>query len=139
MAAWSGIPTVIADAGEDNVSVRAVSGENVGTWVEPRESALTARKLWIAFGHPSHGSLVIDEGAVGALTRRGSSLLAAGVTAIEGKFVAGAAVEVVDADGGLVGKGLAGMSSRDLGAVLGEHSSIAGGEAIHRDDLVVLV
>ncbi len=139
MAAWSGVPTVIADAGEDRVVARAVSGEEVGTWVAPRASALTARKLWIAFGLPSHGTVVVDDGAAGALTRRGSSLLAVGVTSVEGTFETGAAVEVTDSDGGLIGKGLAGMSSRDLGAVLGEHSSVAGGEVIHRDDLVVLV
>ena len=139
MAAWSGIPTVIADAGEEGVAVRAVSGESVGTWVQPHESALTARKLWIAFGHPSLGSLLIDQGAVNALVRRGSSLLPAGIISLDGRFDVGSAVEILDTDENLVGKGLAGMNSRDLGAALGKHSSIAGGEAIHRDDLVVLV
>ena len=139
MAAWSGIPTVIADANEDRVVVKAVAGEDVGTWVAPHASALTARKLWIAFGLPSHGTIVVDDGAAGALVRRGSSLLAVGVTAVEGSFEPGAAVEVTDGSGALIGKGLAGMSSRDLAAVLGEHSSVAGGEAIHRDDLVILV
>ena len=139
MAAWSGVPTVIADAAEANVVMDAVGGRDVGTWVAPHTSALTARKLWIAFGLPSHGAIAVDEGAASALTRRGSSLLAAGVTNLEGTFEAGVAVEVVDGTGALIGKGLAGMSSRDLAAVLGEHSSVAGGEAIHRDDLVILV
>lgn len=139
MAAWSGVPTVIADAAAPDVTTRAAGGEDVGTWVEPRESRLTARKLWIAFGLPSLGRLVVDEGAVAALTGRGSSLLAAGVTSVEGAFDGGAAVEVINATGGLVGKGLVGMSAADLGEVLGRHSSVAGGEVIHRDDLAVLV
>ena len=63
MAAWSGIPTVIADAAEADGAVRAVAGEVVGTWVEPQEARLTARKLWIAFGLPSEGTLVVDDGA----------------------------------------------------------------------------
>ncbi len=139
MAAWSGVPTVIADATAPDVTTRAARGEGVGTWVEPRESKLTARKLWIAFGLPSLGRLVVAEGAATALTRRGSSLLAVGITSVEGTFDGGSAVEVVDATGGLVGKGIVAMSATDLGHVLGEHTSVAGGEVIHRDDLAVLV
>ena len=56
MAAWSGIPTVIADARETGVVARAASGEAVGTWVTPHESRLPARKLWIAFGLPVDGT-----------------------------------------------------------------------------------
>ena len=138
MAAWSGIPTVIADAAPPNGAVRAVAGEDVGTWVEPQESRLTARKLWIAFGLASEGTLSIDPGAASAVTERGKSLLAAGVVKVEGTFEAGAAVEVVLEDGSLVGKGLAGMGAADLTAMRGRHSSEAGGAAVHRDDLVVL-
>jgi len=138
MAAWSGIPTVIAAAIDESAAVAAISGEEVGTWVEPRDSKLTAKKLWIAFGLPASGRLVVDAGAVAALTDQGGSLLAAGITDVDGEFDAGSAVEVVTADGELVGKGLAGLSSTELRASLGRHSSEAGGEAIHRDDLVVL-
>ena len=120
MAAWSGVPTVIADAAEDRAAVDAARGREVGTWVEPHDSALTARKLWIAFGLPSHGSVVVDEGATGALTDRGSSLLAVGVISVEGTFEAGAAVEVLDPTGALVGKGLSSLSSSDLATVLGD-------------------
>jgi glutamate 5-kinase len=138
MAAWSGIPTVVGDAAAPNGALRAVRGEEVGTWVEPRESSLTARKLWIAFGLPSEGTLVIDPGAGRALTAEGRSLLAAGVVSVEGDFSEGAAVEVVVENGSLVGKGLAGMGASRLTAARGRHSSEAGGAAIHRDDLVVL-
>jgi glutamate 5-kinase len=138
MAAWSGIPTVIADASSPTAAVGAVSGEEVGTWIEPHDSKLTAKKLWIAFGLPAAGRMVVDAGAAAALVERGGSLLAAGITEIEGEFGSGAAVEVVTGDGALVGKGLAGLSATELREALGRHSSEAGGEAIHRDDLVVL-
>jgi glutamate 5-kinase len=138
MAAWSGIPTVIADASSPTAAIGAVSGEEVGTWIEPHDSKLTAKKLWIAFGLPAAGRMVVDAGAAAALVERGGSLLAAGITAIEGEFGSGAAVEVVTGDGALVGKGLAGLSANELREALGRHSSEAGGEAIHRDDLVVL-
>jgi glutamate 5-kinase len=138
MAAWSGIPTVIAAAFDETAALAAVSGEDVGTWIKPHDSKLTAKKLWIAFGLRAGGRLMIDAGAVAALTERGGSLLAAGVTNVDGEFAAGSAVEVITGDGALVGKGLAGLSATELRAALGSHSSQAGGEAIHRDDLVVL-
>jgi glutamate 5-kinase len=138
MAAWSGIPTVIADSSNETAAVGAVSGEEVGTWIEPHDSKLTAKKLWIAFGLPAAGRLIVDAGAAAALIERGGSVLAVGVTEVEGEFAAGSAVEVVTGDGALVGKGLAGLPAAELRAARGRHSSEAGGEAIHRDDLVVL-
>jgi glutamate 5-kinase len=138
MAAWSGIPTVIADASEADATLRAVSGSDVGTWVEPHESRLTARKLWIAFGLPSEGSLVVDDGAAAAVVERNTSLLPVGVVAVEGSFDSGAAVEIVGTGGVLVGKGLAHMGSGEIDQARGHHTSEAGGPAVHRDDLVVL-
>lgn len=137
MAAWSGVPTVIASASEPDVVSRALAGEDVGTWVDPRESSLSARKLWIAFGSPPEGKVGVDEGAARALSDAGKSLLAVGVTDVEGSFRAGAAVEVVHGSD-LVAKGLVAMGSSDILAVRGQHTTVAGGEVIHRDDLVVL-
>jgi glutamate 5-kinase len=132
MAAWSGIPTVIASASEFDVVARAIAGDEVGTWVDPRESSLSARKLWIAFGSPPEGKIAVDAGAAQALSGAGKSLLAVGVTDVEGSFPAGAAVEVIH-ERDLVAKG-----SSDILAVRGQHTTVAGGEVIHRDDLVVL-
>ncbi len=139
MAAFSGIPTVVAPAEDPDAVVTAVAGGEVGTWVDPRSERLPARKLWIAFGQPAEGRIVVDDGALRALADHGRSLLAAGVVDVEGGFVAGSAVEVVDASGSLVAKGLVGMSADDVRSVVGEHSSVAGGAVIHRDDLVVFV
>lgn len=137
MAAWSGVPTVIASATDDGVVEKAIAGEAVGTWVDPKESSLSARKLWIAFGTPSEGGVSVDEGAARALAESGKSLLPVGVTDVGGRFARGAAVEVRQGDA-LIAKGLTSMSSEEIIRVRGEHSSIAGGEVIHRDDLVVL-
>jgi len=143
MAAWSGIPTVIAHARTPGVVARAVAGEEVGTWVEPRPGRLPARKLWIAFGQPAEGGLVIDRGAVGALINSGRSLLPAGITEVDGEFGAGAAVEVWGPDRELVAKGLVRIPAADLRPLLGRRTSEVAragwaGEVIHRDDLVVL-
>jgi glutamate 5-kinase len=137
MAAWSGIPTVIASATETDVVTRSAAGDDIGTWVDPRESSLSARKLWIAFGSPSEGHILVDEGAANAVTNSGKSLLPAGVTGVEGVFAGGAAVEVLH-DDLLIAKGLAAMSAAEIAMARGQHTSVAGGEVIHRDDLVVL-
>jgi glutamate 5-kinase len=139
MAAWSGIPTVIADAFDSEAAVKAAAGVDVGTWIAPHENSLSARKLWIAFGLPSWGRVIIDDGAIAALRDRGGSLLAVGVTAVEGQFSTGDAVEVVDSAGSLIAKGLVRVGSSMLEQVAGRHTSEVGGEVIHRDDLVVLV
>jgi len=139
MAAWSGIPTVIASANAERAVLDAVAGEEIGTWVDPRPSSLSARKLWIAFGLATSVSLVVDDGAAGALAELGRSLLPVGVIEVRGTFAAGDAVEVLGTDGALIGKGRVSMHSGDAAAVAGRHSSEAGGVVIHRDDLVVLV
>lgn len=139
MAAWSGIPTVIAAAGAVDAPVRAVAGEDVGTWIAPQSTGLSARKLWIAFGLPARGTVRVDDGAVTAVTTRGGSLLAVGVVAVEGTFSAGDAVEIRSVDGAFIGKGLAGMGADRIGDVVGRHTSEIGGPVVHRDDLVVLI
>lgn len=139
MAAFSGIPTVVAPASDPDAVAKATSGADIGTWVDPQPESLSARKLWIAFGLPAEGMLTVDAGAVEALAGQGRSLLGVGVTKVDGAFERGDAVEVVDADGELVAKGIARFAAADLVAAIGRHSSIVGGEVIHRDDLVVLV
>lgn len=140
MAGWSGIPTVIAPAAEPGVALAAAQGADVGTWVAPQESALSARKLWIAFGLRSLGSVTIDDGAVTALTHQQRSLLPVGVVSVSGEFEAGAAVEVLSARGVVIAKGRTRLSSADIAAVLGQAATTTEDpEVIHRDDLVVLV
>ncbi len=100
IAAWSGVRTVIADAGRPDVLFDAVGGvAGVGTVVLPHDRNLPARKLWIAFAVGSQGTITVDEGARAALLRGGTSLLAAGVTGVTGDFDADDAVELSGPDG----------------------------------------
>ena len=108
IAAWSGVETVIADAGRPGVLRGAVEGEpGVGTVFRPRARRLPARKLWIAFAVASAGTLVVDEGARRALVEREASLLPAGVVSVSGRFDADDAVEIAGPDGVVFAKGLA--------------------------------
>ena len=142
MASWSGVRAVIAAADRPDVLLDAVAGvAGVGTTVQPRDRRLTARKLWIAFALPARGRIVVDDGAVRALSAGGRSLLAAGVLEARGGFATDDAVEIVDGAGTVVAKGLAKVDAASLAAMAGRRSSElfdGSGEVVHVDDLVVL-
>lgn len=142
IASWSGVRAVIAAAVRPNVLADAVDGvAGVGTTVLARDRRLNARKLWIAFALPAEGRIIVDAGAVRALTEGGRSLLAAGITGIEGSFAAEDAVEILDPEGHVVAKGLAGLGSEGVMAIAGRRSSElfdGTGEVVHRDDLVIM-
>jgi glutamate 5-kinase len=89
---------------------------------------------------------VLDAGAVRAIRHRRASLLPAGVTAVEGEFVIGDPVDLVDPDGVVVARGLVsydatevpmllGRSTRELAASLGDSYER---ELVHRDALVLI-
>jgi glutamate 5-kinase len=142
IAAWSGVRSVIAATASDSVIADALAGRAVGTTVQPRAERLPARKLWIAFAQAAEGRVVVDDGARTALVERGKSLLTAGIRAVDGDFDVDAAVEVIGPDGLAFAKGLVRMSATTLRAAMGKRSTELAddlpGEAIHRDDLVVL-
>lgn len=146
LAARSGADTLIASGREERVLLNAVAGQLVGTWLEPDHGPQAARKLWLAGHLKSRGSLVLDAGAVKALRKEGTSLLAVGVKDAEGSFSRGDMVICVDERGGLVARGLINYSVAETLKLLGKPSSRIGeilgykGEPdlIHRDDLVVL-
>lgn len=142
IAAWSGVRVVIAHADREDVVTDALAGRPVGTVVHPRERRLPSRKLWIAFAVGSDGRIAVDGGARRALLEDGRSLLAAGVTAVEGDFGADRAVEIVGPDGAVFAKGLTRLAAADLAAHAGRRSQDLPDhlprEVVHRDDLVVL-
>jgi glutamate 5-kinase len=135
IATWSGVQTVIADAGRPGVLAAALAGEpGVGTAFRPREGRLPARKLWIAFALGASGSLTVDEGARAALTDRGRSLLAAGVTGVAGTFRPEEAVEIAGPDGEVFAKGLVRVHADRAAEWMGRRSQVV----VHRDDLVLV-
>ncbi len=142
IASWSGVRAVIARAGDRDVLVRAVAGDEVGTTFQPRDKRLPARKLWIGFASHVNGAVSVDDGARRALVERNTSLLPAGVTRVEGLFVEGDTIEVRDGAGVLVARGMAACDATTLRRIAGRRTTDlppdVAREAIHRDDLVVL-
>ena len=135
IATWSGVQTVVADAARPGVVTAALANEpGVGTVFRARESRLSARKLWIAFALGSSGRLTVDDGARSALTGRGRSLLAAGVTGSSGAFRPDDAVEISGPDGEVFAKGLVRVYAERATEWIGRRSQVV----VHRDDLVLV-
>lgn len=143
IAAAAGAATVIAAGREPEILARVTRGEKVGTFFAPSKRKLAARKIWIAYARAPMGSIVVDAGAKRALTQRGGSLLAAGITSTTGAFAVGDAVDVADADGNVFARGMANYSSKEIDDILGEVRKQGGpgrdiDEVVHRDCLAIL-
>jgi glutamate 5-kinase len=142
IASWSGVRTVIAQAGRERVLDEAIAGTVTGTTFAGHDRRLGARKLWIAFAAEVKGTIVVDDGARRALTERGRSLLPAGVRDVQGEFADGDTVDVCVQGGDVFARGMVFATSEDLRRAIGRQTSeLPDGmtpEVIHRDDLVVL-
>jgi len=144
MASESGIPAVICSGLAPEALGLASRGQSVGTRFDAQPSKESSFKLWLKYAKPAKGKLTVDDGAARVLRESGSSLLPVGITAVEGSFEPGDAVEVT-ANGSLVGKGIADYSSQELSRVIGLQSAKvrellphAADEVIHRDRFVLV-
>jgi glutamate 5-kinase len=143
IATGAGIDVVLTSADQ---AAAALSGAEVGTHFEATGKRRPTRLLWLAHATSGQGTLSLDAGAVRAVVERRASLLPAGITAVNGAFVAGDAVDLVDPDGTVVGRGLVNFDADELPALLGRSTrelkhalgTAYEREVIHRDDLVVL-
>jgi glutamate 5-kinase len=143
IAAGAGVPTLLAHARD---VVAALAGADVGTCFHPTGPRAPARLLWLAHATTPRGRLTLDEGAVRAVVERRTSLLPAGVVAVDGDFAAGDPVELIDENGHVVARGLVNYDAGELPALLGRSThdltaALGAGyhrEVVHRDDLVVL-
>ncbi|MEU3404084.1 glutamate 5-kinase [Streptomyces sp. NPDC006670] len=143
IAAAAGVPVVLTSASR---AADALSGRETGTLFHPTGRRSADRLLWLQHASTPQGHLVLDDGAVRAVTRRGSSLLPAGIAAVEGDFVAGDPVELRSAEGVAVARGLVNFDAKELPQLLGrstrelarELGPAYEREVVHRDDLVLL-
>ncbi|MEU7603280.1 glutamate 5-kinase [Streptomyces sp. NPDC040724] len=143
IAAAAGIPVVLTSASQ---AADALAGRGTGTLFHATGRRSADRLLWLQHASTPQGHLVLDDGAVRAVTERGSSLLPAGIAAVEGDFVAGDPVELRAADGRAVARGLVNFDAKELPQLLGrstrelarELGPAYEREVVHRDDLVLL-
>jgi glutamate 5-kinase len=125
---------------------RALAGEDVGTLFAAHTDRKPSRLLWLAHAATPQGRLHVDIGASIAIKERGTSLLAAGVTGVEGEFIAGDTVEILSPQDEVIARGLIAFDSHEIPAMLGKSTKQLAEELgveyerelIHRDDLVLI-
>ncbi|MFO7767012.1 MAG: glutamate 5-kinase [Pelovirga sp.] len=145
--ALSGIGTLIVNGRIPHIVSHIFAGEEVGTYVLPAQSKLTAKKHWIAFSKKPRGKLLIDDGGRRAVIKGGKSLLPAGIFGVDGGFERGDSVRLCDRDGREFARGIVSYSLAETLQIMGkqcaEIEKVLGykyrDEVICRDDLVLLV
>ena len=140
----SGCHMFIANGKKDNPISNMIKMKNLLIFF-PKVSSLDAKKKWIIGSLSSNGTIKIDDGASKAL-RNGKSLLAAGVTRIDGYFNKGENVLVLDQNNIQLARGLSSFSSEEINKIKGKQSKeiekilgyLSKTEIIHKDDMVLL-
>ena len=138
IATASGIRVRLADGRDPAVleTLLVPQGDDAtlpGTVFQPAATPLPSRKGWLAHALVPRGSLRVDAGAEQALRLRGASLLAVGISAVEGQFARHDAVRLLAADGRELGQGISRLGSDELRPLLGQ----SGVAVVHRDELVL--
>ncbi|MFL2876109.1 MAG: glutamate 5-kinase [Pelagibacterales bacterium MED-G43] len=140
----SGCHMFIANGKIDNPISNMIKKEKF-THFFPKVSSLDAKKKWIIGSLNSNGTIKIDDGASKALLN-GKSLLAAGITRIDGFFKKGENVLVLDQNNNQLARGLSSFSSDEINKIKGKQSKeiekilgyFSKTEIIHKDDMVLL-
>ena len=146
MATHTGTNVIIADGRMENVLDRVTAGEELGTLFLSHKVAVPAWKRWIGYTVTPRGALRLDDGAVKAVVEKGRSLLAIGVTGVDGDFSKGELVSLLDSAGHEFARGLSNFDARTAAAIAGKRTeqvveTLGNGayqEVIHRDNLTVM-
>ncbi len=146
IATAAGENVVIANGCRDDVLDRILAGDDVGTLILAEGRAIDSRRRWIGWSATCQGKLTLDAGARAAIESKGRSLLAVGVTSVDGRFAKGDVVALCDATGQEFARGLINYSSDDTRKIVGQTTDQIADllghcpyeEVVHRNNLVVL-
>ena len=137
---------IVASGRQEDVLIRIMAGEEIGTLFQARGNGVSHSKRWLSFSASAKGEIHLDGGARRAIVEQGKSLLAAGITKCKGEFRKGDLVAICDERGAVVARGLSNYASEDVTRIMGLKSSkisqVLGicpyQEVIHRDNLAVV-
>ena len=129
MAGFSGIPTQIIPWTDEAV-LDCINEVEIGTLIKPSIKKVKLKKLWIAYGLPVIGKIIIDSGAVEAISSD-ASLLSIGIKEIIKNFDNNEGVEIFDDQNNLIAKGISKIHSLDIS---NKNNEIV----IHKDNLLIL-
>ncbi|MEM9158226.1 MAG: glutamate 5-kinase [Verrucomicrobiota bacterium] len=146
VATGAGCDTFIADGSAENIILRILDGEQVGTRFVAQTDPLVSKKRWLAYFQRPSGAIQIDDGACNAIIRKERSLLAAGVTGCAGNFHSEDIVDIINQNGEPIARGetqfsnheielIAQKSAEEVAQIFPRRKRL---EVIHRDALVLL-
>ncbi len=145
MATAVGTCVLVAAGTQPRILDRILAGEDVGTLFLAAREPVPAWKRWIGYTVTPKGRLHVDAGAAQAVRHHGRSLLAIGITGVDGHFEQGELVSIVDPDGREFARGLTNYDAVTLRKLMGKRSreieQILGhlpyDSVVHRDNLAV--
>lgn len=146
IATSSGCDTFIADGSKSNIILDILDGNYIGTCFHATDNPMVSKKRWLAYFQRPQGSIMIDEGAVKAVTMRESSLLAPGIVGSTGDYLHGDIVDITDVNGEVIARGECRFSSHEVEMIAKKmdqqleelYPERKQMEVIHRDFLVLL-
>jgi len=142
MITASGGNVIIANGDREDSLRRIFSAQETGT-IFLTQHYLAARKRWLGFAVQAKGRLILDDGAVNAIVKKGKSLLPVGIVDANGSFERGEIVSLVDSQNNEIGRGLtnyglqdvlriSGKKTTELQGIIGQNIHV---EVIHRDNM----
>jgi len=140
-----GESVIIANGRRDGILDQIMAGDEIGTLFLAQGRNIPAWKRWIGYTVEPRGRLKLDNGAKKALTTNGRSLLAIGITDVEGSFGRGDVVSLLGEDGQEFARGLTNYDSPTTTRLKGQRiadlssdpANLSYEEIIHRDNLLV--
>lgn len=145
-ATRQGVDTLIINGQQPDSFEALLRGEAAGTLFVRQQDRLSAKKHWMLHSLKSQGSITLDSGAVQALLHKGASILAKGITAVNGQFDKADAIWLCDSAGKQLAKGICQYSATELQLIKGLHSQqiattlgfCPSEVVVHRDDIALL-
>ena len=144
IAERAGITLAIIDGTQNSPITQAMEANRGTVFVAQRSEG--ARKGWLSGRIVSSGSVTVDQGCAKAMTESGASVLAVGITAVDGNFQRGDLIEILGPDGRHLAKGLSEYDAvvcRRIAGLREDHQAKILGYApraavVHRDHLVLM-
>jgi len=144
MAGRYGVPSIIANSRDENVLLRILKGEVLGTIIRPEVNQLNSRRAYIAHALKPKAKIIIDAGAARALVQSKASLLASGILSTGGNFERGDGISCCLEDGQEIMRGIVEYSRDEVQKIAGHRSNeienILGYKhrrsVIHRENMV---
>ncbi|CAG0982918.1 glutamate 5-kinase [Methanosarcinales archaeon] len=121
ITSMAGCHMVIANSAIDDVVIKVISGNNIGTLFLARDGKSRNRTRWIILSKTS-GKLIVDKGAKDAV-KKGMGLLPSGIVEVSGMFDRGDIIEI-ESEGKVFAKGVTDYTSSELASIKGKHSDM---------------